>query len=146
MAGLQPEFEKRNCKIAGLSVDPVTSHGKWMLDIEETQGHKVNHSMIGDPELHVAKLYNMLPADAGSTSEGRTVATNATVRTGVRDRSRQEDQADAQYPMSTGRNFDEIAGPSHANAVLFRSGEKDGYCSGSNVSCERCGPRCPDKE
>ncbi len=65
MAGLQPEFEKRNCKIIGLSVDPVSSHGKWAVDIEETQGHKVNYPMIGDPELKVAKLYDMLPADAG---------------------------------------------------------------------------------
>src|SRR5216117_1177264 len=81
MAGLQPEFAKRNCKILGLSVDPVSSHGKWSVDIEETQGHKVNYPMVGDPELKVAKLYDMLPADAGNTSEGRTAATNATVRT-----------------------------------------------------------------
>ncbi len=63
MAGLQPEFEKRGCKIIGLSVDPVTSHSKWSVDIEETQGHKVNYPMIGDPQLKVAKLYDMLPAD-----------------------------------------------------------------------------------
>ncbi len=81
MAGLQPEFEKRNCKIIGLSVDPVSSHSKWAADIEETQGHKVKYPMIGDPELKVAKLYDMLPADAGDTCEGRTAATNATVRT-----------------------------------------------------------------
>ena len=81
MAGLQPEFEKRNCKIIGLSVDPVSSHKKWSVDIEETQGHKVNYPMIGDPELKVAKLYDMLPADAGTTSDGRTAANNATVRT-----------------------------------------------------------------
>src|ERR1700683_1469336 len=81
MAGLQPEFEKRNTKIIGLSVDPVTSHAKWALDIEDTQGHKVKFPMIGDPELKIAKLYDMLPAEAGSTSEGRTAATNATVRT-----------------------------------------------------------------
>jgi len=77
MAGLQPEFAKRNTKIIGLSVDPVTSHGKWAADIEETQGHKVNYPMIGDPELKVAKLYDMLPAESGSTSEGRTAADNA---------------------------------------------------------------------
>ena len=77
MAGLEPEFKKRNTKIIGLSVDPVASHGKWSADIEETQGHKVNYPMIGDPELKVAKLYDMLPADAGTTSEGRTAATNA---------------------------------------------------------------------
>ena len=81
MAGLEPEFKKRNTKIIGLSVDPVGSHGKWAADIEETQGHKVNYPMIGDPQLKVAKLYDMLPADAGETSEGRTPVNNATVRT-----------------------------------------------------------------
>ena len=81
MAGLQPEFEKRNCKIIGLSVDPVTNHAKWAVDIEETQGHKVKYPMIGDPQLAVAKLYGMLPAESGSTSEGRTAADNAAVRT-----------------------------------------------------------------
>src|ERR1041385_6562395 len=80
MAGLEPEFKKRNTKIIGLSVDPVTSHSKWSTDIEETQGHKVNYPMIGDPQLKVAKLYDMLPADAGETSEGRTPINNATVR------------------------------------------------------------------
>jgi alkyl hydroperoxide reductase subunit AhpC len=79
MAGLQPEFEKRNCKIIGLSVEPVSSHSKWAVDIEETQGHKVNYPMIGDPELNVAKLYDMPPADSGNTSEGRTAATVRTV-------------------------------------------------------------------
>src|SRR5260370_336383 len=81
MAGLQPEFQKRNCKIIGLSVDPVSSHSKWAVDIEETQGHKANYPMIGDPELKVAKLYDMLPADSGNTSERRTAATTTTVRT-----------------------------------------------------------------
>ena len=81
MAGLQPEFAKRNTKIIGLSVDPVTNHGKWAADIEETQGHKVNYPMIGDPELKVAKAYDMLPAEAGDSCEGRTAADNATVRT-----------------------------------------------------------------
>jgi len=81
MAGLQGEFAKRNTKIVGLSVDPVTSHGKWAADIEETQGHKVTYPMIGDPELKVAKLYDMLPESAGHTSEGRTAVDNATVRT-----------------------------------------------------------------
>src|SRR5260221_2220823 len=81
MAGLQPEFAKRITKVIGLSVDPVSSHGKWSADIEETQGHKVNYPMIGDPELKIAKLYDMPPSDAGATSEGRTAATNATVRT-----------------------------------------------------------------
>src|SRR6266478_9070151 len=80
MAGLQPEFKKRNCKILGLSVDPVASHGKWAKDIEETQGYAVNYPLIGDPELKVAMLYDMLPEGAGTTSEGRTAADNATVR------------------------------------------------------------------
>ena len=81
MAGLQGEFEKRNCKIIGLSVDPVSDHSRWAADIEETQGHKVNYPLIGDPQLKVAKLYNMLPAEAGETWAGRTAADNATVRT-----------------------------------------------------------------
>ncbi len=105
MAGLEPEFKKRNTKIIGLSVDPVSSHGKWAADIEETQGHKVNYPMIGDPELKVAKLYDMLPADAGTTSEGRTAANNATVRTRFRRRSRQEDQADAGLSDEHGAKF-----------------------------------------
>src|SRR5258708_2635365 len=78
MAGLQPDFAKRNCKIIGLSVDPVSSHGKWAADIEETQGHKGNFPMIGDPELKIAKLYDMLPADADDTSTRRTAETTAT--------------------------------------------------------------------
>src|SRR2546425_12812100 len=81
MAGLQPEFEKRNCKIIGLSVDPVADHGRWAADIEKTQGHKVTYPMIGDSDLSVAKLDGMVPADAGETGAGRTVATNAAVRT-----------------------------------------------------------------
>ena len=88
MAGLQPEFARRNCKIIGLSVDPVSSHSKWVVDIEETQGHKVNYPMIGDPELKVAKLYDMLPADAGDTSQGRTAAANAPVRMAAQARNR----------------------------------------------------------
>ncbi len=108
MAGLQPEFERRNTKIIGLSVDPVTSHGKWAGDIEETQGHKVNFPMIGDPKLEVAKLYDMLPADAGDTSEGRTPVTNATVRTVFVVGPDKKIKLTLAYPMSTGRNFDEI--------------------------------------
>jgi alkyl hydroperoxide reductase subunit AhpC len=108
MAGLQPEFEKRNCKIIGLSVDPVTSHGKWEKDIEETQGHKVNYPMIGDPELKVAKLYDMLPAGAGETSEGRTPADNATVRTVFVIGPDKKIKLMLSYPMTTGRNFDEV--------------------------------------
>ena len=108
MAGLQPEFAKRNCKVIGLSVDPVNSHSKWSLDIEETQGHKVNYPMIGDPELKVAKLYDMLPAEAGNTSEGRTAANNATVRTVFLIGPDKKIKLMLIYPMSTGRNFDEV--------------------------------------
>ena len=108
MAGLAPEFASRNTKIIGLSVDPVDSHGKWSADIEETQGHKVNYPMIGDPELKVAKLYDMLPADAGNTSEGRTPANNATVRTVFVVGPDKKVKLTLSYPMSTGRNFDEV--------------------------------------
>ena len=105
---MQPEFDKRNCKIIGLSVDPVTSHGKWAGDIEETQGHAVKYPMIGDPELKIATLYGMLPADAGSTSEGRTAADNATVRTVFVIGPDKKIKLMLVYPMSTGRNFDEV--------------------------------------
>jgi alkyl hydroperoxide reductase subunit AhpC len=108
MAGLHPEFEKRNCKIIGLSVDPVAQHGKWAKDIEETQGHKVNYPMIGDPELKIAKLYDMLPADVGDSSEGRTPADNATVRTVFVIGPDKKIKLMLSYPMSTGRNFDEV--------------------------------------
>jgi thioredoxin-dependent peroxiredoxin len=108
MARLQPEFERRNTKIIALSVDPVTSHGKWVGDIEETQGAKVTYPMIGDPELKIAKLYDMLPADAGETSEGRTPATNATVRSVFVIGPDKKIKLILVYPMSTGRNFDEI--------------------------------------
>ena len=105
---MQADFAKRNCKIIGLSVDPVSSHKKWAVDIEETQGHKVNYPMIGDPELKVAKLYDMLPADAGDTSEGRTPATNQTVRTVFVIGPDKKIKLMLTYPMSTGRNFDEV--------------------------------------
>ena len=108
MAGLEGEFKKRNCKIIGLSVDPASSHGKWAADIEETQGHKVNYPMIGDPELKVAKLYDMLPEDAGTTSEGRTPANNATVRTVFIIGPDKKVKLMMTYPMSTGRNFNEV--------------------------------------
>jgi alkyl hydroperoxide reductase subunit AhpC len=108
MAGLQPEFAKRNTKIIGLSVDTVSSHGKWSVDIEETQGHKVNYPMIGDPNLKVAKLYEMLPADEGTTSEGRTPANNATVRTVFIIGPDKKIKLMLVYPMTTGRNFDEV--------------------------------------
>jgi thioredoxin-dependent peroxiredoxin len=108
MAKLQPEFAKRNTKIIGLSVDPVAQHSKWQADIEETQGAKVNYPMIGDPQLKVAKLYGMLPADAGETSEGRTPALNATVRTVFVVGPDKKIKLQLSYPMATGRNFDEI--------------------------------------
>jgi len=107
MARLQPEFEKRNCKIIGLSADPVASHGKWAGDIEETQGHKVNYPMIGDPELKVAKLYDMLPADEVA-SDGRTAVNNATIRTVFVIGPDKKIKLMLMYPMSTGRNFDEV--------------------------------------
>ena len=108
MAGLEPEFAKRNCKILGLSVDPVANHTKWSKDIEETQGHAVRYPMIGDPELKVAKLYDMLPAQAGDTSEGRTPVDNATVRSVFVIGPDKTVKAMLTYPMSTGRNFDEV--------------------------------------
>ncbi len=108
MAKLEPEFKKRNCKIIGLSVDPVDDHDKWAKDIEETQGAKVNYPMIGDSDLHVAKLYNMLPADESGTSEGRTAATNATVRSVFIIGPDKKIKLMLTYPMTTGRNFDEI--------------------------------------
>ena len=108
MAGLEPEFQKRHCKIIGLSVDPVASHGKWAADIEETQGHKVNYPLIGDPQLKIARLYDMLPAEAGETSEGRTPADNATVRTVFVIGPDKKIKLMLAYPMSTGRNFDEV--------------------------------------
>src|SRR5215468_228808 len=108
MAKLEPEFKKRNTKIIGLSVDPVDNHEKWAKDIEETQGAKVNYPMIGDSDLAVAKLYNMLPADEAGTSEGRTAATNQTVRTVFIVGPDKKIKLMLSYPMTTGRNFDEI--------------------------------------
>jgi thioredoxin-dependent peroxiredoxin len=108
MAGLQPEFARRNTKIISISVDPVSNHNKWVADIEQTQGHKVNYPMIGDPELKIAKLYGMLPASSGTTSEGRTAADNATVRTVFVIGPDKKIKLMLVYPMNTGRNFDEI--------------------------------------
>lgn len=108
MARLEPEFAKRNCKIIGLSVDPVEDHKKWAKDIEETQGSAVSYPMIGDSDLKVAKLYNMLPADEPGTSEGRTAATNATVRSVFIIGPDKKIKLMLTYPMTTGRNFDEI--------------------------------------
>jgi len=108
MAKLQPEFAKRNTKIIGLSVDPVTNHSKWAADIQETQGHAVTYPMIGDPELKVATAYDMLPEGAGTTSEGRTAADNATVRSVFIVGPDKKIKATFTYPMSAGRNFDEV--------------------------------------
>jgi alkyl hydroperoxide reductase subunit AhpC len=108
LAGMQQEFEKRNCKIIGLSVDPVTDHAKWACDIEKAQGHKVGYPMIGDSDLSVAKLYGMLPAEAGDTCAGRTAATNATVRTVFIIGPDKKIRLMLVYPMTTGRNFDEV--------------------------------------
>jgi thioredoxin-dependent peroxiredoxin len=108
MAGLKPEFDKRNCKIIGLSVDPVTDHQKWSKDIQDTQGHAVNYPLIGDSDLNVAKLYDMLPEGAGATSQGRTAGDNATVRSVFVIGPDKKVKAMIVYPMSTGRNFDEV--------------------------------------
>ena len=108
MAKLKPEFEKRNTKIIGLSVDPVDSHAKWSADILETQGHAPNYPMIGDPELKVAKLYGMLPASTPGTSEGRTPADNQTVRNVFVIGPDKKVKLLIVYPMTTGRNFDEV--------------------------------------
>src|SRR6478736_680743 len=108
MAGLKSEFDKRNCKIIGLSVDPVDDHKRWSKDIEETQGHAVTYPMIGDPELKVAKAYDMLPESAGTTSQGRTAVDNLTVRSVFVIGPDKKVKAMLTYPMSTGRNFDEV--------------------------------------
>ena len=108
VAALQDDFAKRDTKVIGLSVDPISSHGKWAIDIEEVGGFKVNFPMIGDTELKVAKLYNMLPADAGTTSDGRTAAANATVRTVFIIGPDKKIKLHLSYPMSTGRNFAEL--------------------------------------
>jgi alkyl hydroperoxide reductase subunit AhpC len=108
MAGLSPEFEKRNCKVIGLSVDSVDDHELWLQDIEETQGHKVTYPLIGDSDLKVAKLYDMLAEDEGESSEGRTAVDNATVRSVFLVGPDKKIKAMLIYPMSSGRNFDEI--------------------------------------
>lgn len=108
MARIEPEFARRNVKLIGLSVDPVESHGKWAVDIEETSGARVTYPMIGDTDLAIAKLYNMLPAEEAGTSEGRTAATNATVRSVFVIGPDKKIKLMMTYPMTTGRNFDEI--------------------------------------
>ena len=108
MAKLKPEFEKRNVKVIGLSVDPVGNHEKWANDIRETQGAAPNYPMIGDPELKISKLYGMLPASTAGTSEGRTPADNQTVRTVFVIGPDKKVKLMIAYPMTTGRNFDEV--------------------------------------
>ena len=108
VAGLKGEFEKRNCKVLGISVDGVSDHEAWSKDIEASQGHALNYPLIGDPELKVVKLYDMLPAGAGETSEGRTAVDNATARSVFVIGPDKKIKATLTYPMSTGRNFVEI--------------------------------------
>jgi len=108
VAGLEKQFAQRGAKVIGLSVDPVESHSKWKQDIEDVSGHKVNYPLIGDPTLTIAKLYDMLPADAGETSEGRTPANNAPVRTVFVIGPDKRIKLQIAYPMTTGRNFDEV--------------------------------------
>ena len=133
MALLQPEFEKRNCKVLGISVDGVRDHEAWSKDIEKSQGHAVNYPLVADPELKVVQLYDMLPAGAGNTSEGRTAADNATARSVFLIGPDKKIKASLTYPMSTGRNFDEIlrlldscqltAKPQVATPVNWKQGE-----------------------
>ncbi len=108
LAGLEEEFAKRNTKVIGLSVDPLGSHHGWLEDIKDVTGHSVEYPIIADHDLNVAKLYNMLPADAGETSDGRTAANNATVRTVYIVGPDKLIKAMLIYPMSSGRNFDEV--------------------------------------
>jgi thioredoxin-dependent peroxiredoxin len=108
VAGLEKQFADRGAKVIGLSVDPVESHEEWAQDIQDVSGHKVNYPIIGDPELKVAKLYDMLPADAGDSAYGRTPALNAPVRTVFVIGPDKRIKLTLAYPMTTGRNFDEI--------------------------------------
>ena len=108
MAGLKNEFEKRNCKILGISVDGVSDHERWSKDIENSQGHPVSYPLVGDPGLEVVKAFDMLPAEDGNSSEGRTAADNATARSVFLIGPDKKVKATLTYPMSTGRNFHEI--------------------------------------
>ena len=108
MARLKPEFDKRNTKIIGLSVDPVDNHSRWSKDIQETQGHAPNYPMIGDTDLKISKAWGMLPADAGESCEGRTANDNQTVRNVFIVGPDKKVKLIIVYPMSTGRNFDEV--------------------------------------
>ena len=133
MAKVKPEFDKRNVKIIGLSVDPVENHSKWAADIAETQGTAPNYPMIGDTDLKVAKLYDMLPADTAGTSDGRTAMNNQTVRTVFVIGPDKKIKLMLMYPMTTGRNFDEVlrvidslqltAGHRVATPVNWKQGE-----------------------
>ena len=108
MASLKPEFDKRNVKVIGLSVDPVENHTRWSNDIKDATGHAPNYPMIGDTNLEVAKLYDMLPASTAGTSEGRTAADNMTVRNVFVIGPDKKIKLMIVYPMATGRNFDEV--------------------------------------
>ena len=108
VAGLKPDFAARNCKIVGISVDGVSDHHGWSADIASATGNAVNYPLIGDPELNVVKLYDMLPADTGDTSQGRTAADNATARSVFIIGPDKRIKATLTYPMTTGRNFAEI--------------------------------------
>src|SRR5262249_2944941 len=108
MAKIKPEFERRNVKVIGLSVDAVKDHSRWAEDIKETQGHAPNYPMIGDPTLAISKLYDMLPADLEGTCEGRTPADNQTVRNVFVIGPDKKVKLVLVYPMTTGRNFDEV--------------------------------------
>lgn len=108
LAGLKPEFDRRNCKILGLSIDPVADHRKWAKDIEETAGHALNYPLIGDAELKVAQLYDMIHPNAAAKKEGRTAADNATIRSVFVVGPDKKIKLMLTYPMSTGRNFDEV--------------------------------------
>ena len=152
MAKLKPEFDKRNTKVIGLSVDPVDDHSRWANDIRETQGHAPNYPLIGDPELNISKLYDMLPASTEGTSKGRTAADNMTVRNVFIVGPDKKVKLVLVYPMTTGRNFDEVlrvldslqltAKHKVATPVNWKQGE-DVIIAGS-VSDEEAKQKYPD--
>jgi alkyl hydroperoxide reductase subunit AhpC len=152
MAKLKPEFDKRNTKIIGLSVDPVDDHSRWANDIKETQGHAPNYPLIGDPDLNVSKLYDMLPASTEGSSKGRTAADNMTVRNVFIVGPDKKIKLVLVYPMTTGRNFDEVlrvldslqltAKHKVATPVNWKQGE-DVIIAGS-VSDEEAKQKYPD--
>ena len=152
MAKLKPEFDKRNTKIIGLSVDPVDDHSRWANDIKETQGHAPNYPLIGDPDLNISKLYDMLPASTEGSSKGRTAADNMTVRNVFIVGPDKKIKLVLVYPMTTGRNFDEVlrvldslqltAKHKVATPVNWKQGE-DVIIAGS-VSDEEAKQKYPD--